>query len=71
MQLLQVNCMELLLFCNVKHSSALVNLRVGPIGLLLDRIPVCSVPRATVRTLTLKKPKNLIFVLKTLGFYQP
>ena len=42
------------------------------ISLLLDRIPVSSVPRATVRTCTLKlkknkkpkKPKNLI--LKTL-----
>jgi len=35
-----------LLLRNVAHSSALVNLRVG---LLLDRIPVSSVPRATVR----------------------
>jgi len=50
----------------VLHSSALVNV-------LLDRIPAhvsCSVPRATVRTLNPKKPKNLIF-FKTLGFYQP
>jgi len=43
----------LLLFRNVKHSSALVNLRVD---YSLDRIPVSSVPRATLRTL---KPKNL------------
>jgi len=50
--------LDLLLFCNVKHSSALVNLRVGPIGLLLDRIPVSSIPRATVRTLKPKRPKK-------------
>jgi len=42
--------LELLLFRDVKHSSALVNLRVY-IGLLLERIPVSSVPRVTVRTL--------------------
>jgi len=50
----------LLLFRNVKHGSALtVNLRVGySIGLLLDCIPVSSVPRATVRRPTLK-PKIL------------
>jgi len=44
--------LELLLFRNVAHSSALVNLCV--IGLPLDRIPVSSIPRATVLTL---KPK--------------
>src|SRR6218665_4180327 len=42
------------------------------IGLLLYRIPVSSVPRATVRTLKPKKPKKLnLFLKKTLGFYQP
>ena len=50
--------MELLLFRNVKHCSALVNL-------LLDRIPVPSVLRATVRTLKPKKPKKLKNTLKT------
>jgi len=34
--------LELLLFCNVQHSSALVNLRVG-LGLLLDRVLASSV----------------------------
>ena len=51
--------MKLLLFHNVKHSSELVNLRVGIYG-----IPVTSVPRATVSTLKPKKPKrpeNLFF----------
>jgi len=50
--------LDLLLFCNVKQSSALANLRVGPISLLLDCIPVSSIPRATVRTLKSKKPKK-------------
>jgi len=52
--------LDLLLFRNVKHSSALVNLRVEVIGLLLYRIPMSSVPRATVRTLKPKKP-NIFF----------
>jgi len=61
--------LELLLFRNVKNSSALVNL-ASCIGLLLDRIPVSSVQRATLRRPTLKpknlkKPKNLnIFLNK-------
>ena len=41
------------------------------LGLLLDHIPVSSVPRATVRTLKSKKPKkpkNLKTVLKNLRF---
>ena len=46
-----------ILFHNVKHISALVRLIF--MGLLLDRIPVSSIPRATVRTLKPKKPKNL------------
>jgi len=50
--------LELLLFRNVKHTSALVNLYS------LDRIPVTSVPRATLRTLKPKKPKNLFFSKK-------
>ena len=53
-----MNELELLSFRNVKHRSALVNLRVGPIGLLLDRIPVPGVLRATVRTLKPKKSKK-------------
>jgi len=40
--------LDLLLFCNVQHSSAWVNLR--------DRILVSSVPRATMCTLKPKKP---------------
>ena len=61
----------MLLFRNVKHSSALVNLRVV---LIVGPIPVSSVPRATLRTLKHKKPKkskNLNFCLKALGFYLP
>src|SRR6218665_2818783 len=46
------------LFCNVQHSSARVNLRVG---LLLDRSLVSSVLHATVRTLKPEKPKKLLF----------
>src|SRR6218665_2208522 len=37
----------------------------------LDRIPVCSVPRATLRIFNPKKPKkpkNLIFFIKNLRF---
>src|SRR6218665_2113483 len=52
------------LFCNVQHSSARVNLRVG---LLLDRSLVSSVLHATVRTF---KPENLRNFFLNLGFYQ-
>jgi len=34
----------------------------------LDRIPVSSVPHATLRALKPKKPKNLKQILKTLRF---
>jgi len=46
-----MNSLDLLLFYNVQHSSAGINLHVGPIGLLLHRILVSIVglPRATVR----------------------
>jgi len=43
------NSLELLLFYNVQHSSARVNLHN-------DRIPVSSLPCVTVCTLKLKKP---------------
>ena len=46
----------MLLFCNVQHSSAWVNLCVS---LLIDCILASSVPRATVRTLKPKKSKTL------------
>src|SRR6218665_3088937 len=68
-----VNLFELIgvpiLFRNVKHISALVRLIF--IGLLLDRIPVPSVPRATVRTLKPKKPKNLKNLKKLYLFTSP
>ena len=48
-----VNLFEFIRVLNVQHSSARVNLRVC---LLLDRIRVSSVPRATVHMLKPKKP---------------
>ena len=50
-----MNSLVSLLFCNVQHSSAYDNLRVG---LLLDRILVTRVLSATVLTLKPKKPER-------------
>ena len=67
-----VNFVELIgvaIIRNAKHSSASVrpNLRIY-IGLLLDRILVSGVPRATVRTLKPIKPKNLNSFFENLRF---